>query len=175
MKGPAERASTPITSHEGGPSMPSLDAVEFLLREHELAKATFAEIAQTPPPLRAELWRTLQPVLKVHELIEDTYLYGPLAQDPKAAGTRLATFEEHQDQDVAEVEQLMREANLLDPAGDAWLAKILEIQDALAAHITEEETEILPQIPKVWPQERLDAAGAQMQAAKLKQTGKVAA
>src|SRR5688572_14092514 len=119
-----------------------MDAVQFLLREHEIAKAKFAEIEQTPPPLRAELWQRLQPELKVHEHVEDTYLYGPLAQDPKAAGTKLATFQEHQDQDVAEVEALMREADALDPSGEAWFAKVLAIRDALAAHIATEETEI---------------------------------
>lgn len=149
-----------------------MDAVQFLLREHEIAKAKFAEIEQTPPPLRAELWRKLQPELKVHEMVEDTYLYGPLSQDPKAKGTKLETFEEHQAEDVAKVEKMMREADALDPAGNAWLAKILDIRNALADHIKVEETEILPQIPKVWPQDRLDAAGAQMEAAKLKQSGK---
>ena len=152
-----------------------MDAVQFLLREHQIAKAKFAEIEQTPPPLRAELWRKLEPELKVHELIEDTYLYGPLSKDPKAAGTKLAEFEEQQDDDVAEVEVMMREADSLDPATADWLAKILEIRDALADHIEVEETEILPQIPEVWPQDKLDAAGAQMEAAKLRQSGKVAA
>lgn len=152
-----------------------MDAVQFLLREHEIAKAKFTEIQETPPPLRAELWRRLQPELKVHELVEDTYLYGPLSEDPKAAGTKLAAFEERQDEDVATVEDMMVEANALDPATDEWLAKIAEIRDALAAHIAVEESEILPEIPKVWSQDKLDAAGAQMEAAKLKQTGKVAA
>ena len=154
--------------------MPSRDAVQFLLHEHEVAKAKFAEIEQTPAPLRAELWRALQPELKVHELVEDTYLYGPLSQDPGAAGTPLASFEEQQAADVAQVEQLMREADALDPASDAWLAKVLAIRDALAQHIAVEESEILPRIPTIWPQDRLDAAGAQMQEAKLRQTGKVA-
>jgi hypothetical protein len=149
--------------------------VQFLLREHEVAKAKFAEIEQSAAPLRAELWRRLQVELKVHEIVEDTYLYGPLAQDPNAAGAKLAGFEKHQAEDVAELERMMREASALDPAGEAWLAKVLAIRDALAQHIAEEETEILPQIPKVWPPERLMAAGAQMEAAKLRQTGKVAA
>ena len=154
--------------------MPSRDAVQFLLHEHEVAKEKFAEIEQTPAPLRAELWRELQPELKVHEAVEDTYLYGPLAEDPKAAGTPLAGFEDQQDEDVAGVEQMMREADALDPASDAWLAKILAIRDALAQHIAVEETEILPQIPTIWSKERLQAAGAQMREAKLRQTGKVA-
>lgn len=148
--------------------------MEFLLHEHEVAKAKFAEIEQTPAPLRAELWRTLQPELKVHEVVEDTYLYGPLSQDPKAAGTPLAGFEDRQAADVATVEGLMREADALDPAGEAWLAKVLAIRDALAQHIAVEEGEILPQIPKIWPPDRLKAAGAQMHEAKLRQTGKVA-
>jgi hemerythrin-like domain-containing protein len=154
--------------------MPTRDAVEFLLHEHQVAKAKFAEIEQTPAPLRAELWRKLQPELKVHEVVEDTYLYGPLAQDPKAAGTPLAGFEERQDEDVATVEQMMAEADALDPADDAWLAKIMAIREALAKHIAVEESEILPLIPRVWSAEQLLAAGAQMEAAKLRQTGKVA-
>jgi hypothetical protein len=153
--------------------MPSRDAVQFLLHEHEVVRAKFAEIAQTPAPMRAEQWRALQPELKVHELVEDAYLYRPLSEDPGAAGTPLAGFLERQDADVAAVEDLMREAGELDSATQAWLDKILAIRDALAAHIAVEETEILPRVPDVWPRARLEAAGAQMEAAKLRQTGKV--
>ena len=154
--------------------MPSRDAVEFLLHEHEVAKAKFAEIEQTPPPLRAELWRALQPELKVHELVEDTYLYGPLV--PAIPGRPARPWPRSRSSRPGRrgVEQLMGEADALDPASDAWLAKILAIRDALAQHIAVEETEILPQIPRSGARGAADAAGAQMQEAKLRQTGKVA-
>jgi hypothetical protein len=75
---------------------------------------------------------------------------------------------------VAQVEQLLREADALDPAGEARLAKVMASRDALAQHIAVEESEILPQIPGVWSAEQLQAAGAQMDAAKRRQTGKLA-
>jgi hemerythrin-like domain-containing protein len=144
-----------------------MDAVKFLLEEHKKTKARFAEIEAAGPQQRGALWHALQPELKLHEELEDTYLYGPLSKDPAAKGTALADFEEHQDEDVAELEQEIHKLNQLEPASEAWLTQLRTIKDALMDHVEEEETEILPKVPDVWSQDKLDMSGRQMEAAKL--------
>ncbi|HEX2033654.1 MAG TPA: hemerythrin domain-containing protein [Chloroflexota bacterium] len=143
-----------------------MDAIQFLLEEHQKVKARFAEIEQAPSQQRGELWRRLEPELKIHEAIEDTYLYGPLSKDPAARGGRLATFEQEQDEDVRQLEPKLMQLSRLDPADDAWLTQLREIRDTLAEHIREEETEILPGVSQVWDREKLQMAGRQMAEAK---------
>jgi hemerythrin-like domain-containing protein len=143
-----------------------MDAIQFLLTEHQAVRQRFAEIERAGPQARGELWHNLQPELKIHEEIEDTYLYGPLSRDPAAQGTPLATFEQRQDQDVQQLEQKRRELNRHDPADDAWLARLREIRDALMEHVRVEEEEILPQVGQVWGRDRLNLAGRQMADAK---------
>ena len=143
-----------------------MDAVQFLLEEHRKTKARFAEIEAAGPQQRGALWRALQPELKIHEELEDTYLYGPLSKDPAAKGTVLADFEAQQDEDVEALEQKIHALNQLEPAHGAWLEQLRDIRNTLMDHVKEEETEILPKIPEVWSHDKLALSGQQMEAAK---------
>jgi len=143
-----------------------MDAVQFLLEEHKKTKARFAAIEAAAPQERGALWHTLQPELKIHEQLEDTYLYGPLSKDPAAKGTPLADFEKHQDEDVEALEQEIHTLLQLDSTTDAWLSQLRTIRDALMDHVEEEETEILPKVPDVWSSDKLAMSGKQMEAAK---------
>jgi hemerythrin-like domain-containing protein len=140
----------------------AMNAIEFLKQEHQNANEKFEEIEQASPGQRGELWKELKPELKVHEHIEDEFLYGPLRKDPKAKGTPLADFQEHQDKDVAELEQAIAELEKKDPAEDAWLAQLKKIHATLKDHIKAEEGTIFPAIPGVWPASKLEEAGAGM-------------
>ena len=146
--------------------MPAMDAVQFLLEEHQKVKQRFAAIEQAAPQQRLELWRALEPELKIHEEIEDTYLYGPLSKDPAAQGTKLAGFEDHQDRDVAALQVKIEQLHQTDPMDDKWLERLRGIRDALMDHVKEEETEILPKVGDVWSREKVQMAGQQMAAAK---------
>ena len=62
-----------------------MNALLILKQTHEDLKGQFEELLHTYNPLQAqELWRKLQPVLKRHEQIEETYVYAPLRQDSGA-------------------------------------------------------------------------------------------
>jgi len=143
-----------------------MDAIQFLLEEHQKVKTRFAEIEQAGPQQRAELWMKLQPELKIHEEIEDTYLYAPISKDPAAKGTKAAGFEEHQDKDVAQLEKKIQALMQTDPTDDAWLTHLRDVRDTLMEHVQEEEKEILPEIGRIWDREKLTMSGQQMAAAK---------
>jgi len=143
-----------------------MDAVQFLLEEHQKVKNKFTEIEAAGPQQRAQMFQQLVPELKIHEEIEDTYLYGPIAADPAAQGTKAAGFEEHQDKDVEQLEKKIQKLMQTDPAGDDWLSQLHEVRDTLMDHVREEEQEILPQIAQIWDREKLNFAGQEMAAAK---------
>ncbi|MEO9254884.1 MAG: hypothetical protein ABI305_05050, partial [Tepidiformaceae bacterium] len=65
--------------HRDEPSPGEQDDALGLLREmHDEAKATFVQILALPvTEPRLTMWKQLEPVLKVHEQMEDKYLYGP--------------------------------------------------------------------------------------------------
>lgn len=143
-----------------------MDAIQFLLEEHQKVKARFAQIEQAGGQQRLQMFRQLMPELKIHEQIEDTYLYGPVSQDPAARGTKAADFEEHQDKDVEKLDDKIQKLLQIDPTSDKWLDQLHDVRDALMDHVKEEEQEIFPEISQIWDRDKLNMAGQQMAAAK---------
>ena len=139
-----------------------MNAIDFLKQEHLNAGEKFEEIEQASPDQRGRLWKDLKPELKVHEHLEDEFLYGPLSRDPKAKGTPLADFQEHQDKDVAELDAAIAELEKKEPADAAWLSQLKKIHASLKDHIKEEEGTIFPAIPGIWPASKLEEAGTAM-------------
>ena len=152
-----------------------MNAIDFLRQEHRNEKEKLQEIEHASPGRRGELWQELKPEMKVHEHIEDEFLYGPLSREPKAKGMPFADFQKHQDKDVAELEAKIAAMERLDAASVEWLTKLTEIRSALEDHIKEEEQDILPAIPKVWDQAKIDQAGTGMAEEKQRKLSEVAA
>ena len=141
-----------------------MNAIQLLKGEHDKAKRTFEEIQNAGAAERGEIWSKLQPELKVHEQMEETALYGPVARD--AGDETLKEWQEEHHDEVADAESLIEEIDGLDPTADEWLDKIEELLEALEHHIEEEEGDIWPRIQQVWDQTRLEQAGEQMAALK---------
>jgi len=141
-----------------------MNAIQLLKGEHDKAKRTFEEIQNAGAAERGEIWSKLQPELKVHEQMEETALYGPVARD--ARDETLTEWQQEHHEEVADAEALIDEIDGLDPASDEWLDKVEELLEALEHHIEEEEGDIWPRIQQVWDQTKLEQAGEQMAALK---------
>ena len=139
-----------------------MNAIQFLEREHEKAKAAFGKLIAAAPADRGQLWKALQPELKAHEEIEEACLYGPIEEEGVDDEKLTEWVSDLHEEQVSEVEELIEQTERLDPEEPSWLATVRKIHDALAAHIRQEEGEIFPRIGKVWGPERLEKAGAQM-------------
>ncbi len=146
-----------------------MNAIQLLKNEHEKAKRAFSEIQAASPDQRAGLWAKLEPELKLHEQMEETALYGPVAQEVGTRDQTLKEWQEHHHEEVGEAETLIEEIGGLDPTGEEWLEKVGELQETLGHHIEEEEGNIWPRIQQVWDQSKLEQAGQQME--KLKRQG----
>lgn len=149
-----------------------MDAIEFLRQEHRKAKAAFEELLAAGPAQREEKWKGLKPELKAHEKIEEQCLYGPIARDG-ASDPVLSEWvsDRHQDE-VHEVEGLIKETEGLDPGDRRWLATVGQIKTALENHIKQEEQDIFPRIGKIWDRTRLEEAGREMHLSKAEKAGR---
>ena len=139
-----------------------MDAIEFLKREHQKAKAAFAKLLEAPPDGRGAIWKELQPELKTHEAIEEACLYGPI-EDEHPSDARLQEWaSDRHAEEVSEVERLIKQTERFDPGDEAWLDTVRQIHAALENHIKQEEGEIFPHIGQVWDAGRLAKAGQEM-------------
>jgi iron-sulfur cluster repair protein YtfE (RIC family) len=148
-----------------------MNAIHLLRGMHAASKMQFKIILGTDDPAQAgDLWKALQPVLELHEALEDELLYGPL-QAELGDGTPLGDWEMQHAADVEIVQELVGTAQNLEPGTPAWRMCIATISDALRRHIMDEEGQIFPRIEQLWGSARLEEVGAQMQAATDKATG----
>jgi hemerythrin superfamily protein len=146
-------------------------AIALLMQMHTEAKTQFTQILNSASNDQAELlWRKLQPVLKVHEEMEERYLYDPLKAE-QGRGTELGDWEPQHEHEVEAVNALIAQADDLSPSDGRWLPQLRQIRDTLARHIDEEETMIFPRIQQVWDRDRLERAGQQMQQMKQQRLG----
>ena len=150
-----------------------MDAIQFLKQEHQKAKSAFEKLLAAAPAKRGALWDELKPELRAHEKIEEQCLYGPIARDGAASDPALSEWvsDRHQDE-VHEVEGLIKETASLDPEDGRWLATVRQIKAALENHIRQEEQDIFPRIGQIWDRSRLDEAGREMEQGKSEKAGR---
>ena len=151
-----------------------MNALELLKNEHEKANRAFGKIQAASADQRAQLWARLEPELKVHEEMEETALYGPVAQEVGSRNQKLKEWLEHHRAEVLEAGALIQEIGRLDPTTDEWIEKVEELQETLEHHIEEEEGDIWPQIEQAWDQSKLEHAGRQMETLKQQKVSRVA-
>jgi len=151
-----------------------MNAIQFLKNEHEKAKRAFADIEAASADQRAQLWAKLEPELKAHEQIEESALYGPVAQEVGARDLTLKEWKEHHHEEVTEAEALIEEIDGVDATADEWIAKVEELKETLEHHIEEEEANIWPRIEQAWDRSKLEHAGQQMEILKRQQESRAA-
>ena len=84
-----------------------MNAIKLLRTMHADAKVRFKVILGLDDSAAANAaWHALQPVLKLHEELEDEFVYAPL-QTEFGPGTPLGDWDIQHDADVAVVEQLV--------------------------------------------------------------------
>jgi len=133
---------------------------------HVEAKDAFGKIESAGPDQRGGLWAKLQPELELHERIEETFVYDPVAAEAGPSDTVLRSWETEHEQQVQEADAVMAQIGRLDPRDDAWLAQVTTLKNTLAQHIEHEERDIWPRIREAWGRDKLDQAGQQIAASK---------
>jgi hypothetical protein len=145
-----------------------MNAIQLLRQMHADTKVRFKVILGADDAAGAAAqWEALQPLLDLHEQLEDDFVYTPLIEELQAGpGTPLGDWFLRHEADVALVKQLIAAAGQLDPATPEWRMGIGTIMDLLNKHVTDEEGQIFGRIEQVWSQARLEEAGQAMQKVK---------
>jgi len=149
-----------------------MDAIQFLKQEHDKAKAAFGKLLNAAPAERGALWKELQPELKEHEKLEEQRLYGPIARDGVSDPALSEWVSDRHQDEVHEVEGLIKEMESLDPEDERWLVTVRQIRAALENHIRQEEQDIFPRISRLWDGARLEEAGREMSDRKAEKAGR---
>jgi hypothetical protein len=140
-----------------------VNALQLLRQMHADTKMRFKLILGADNPEQAaERWRALQPLLELHERMEDQVVYTPLFQE-LGPGTPLGDWTLQHDADVGTVEALVAATAELDPATPEWRTAIGTIADVLNKHVMEEEGHIFGRVEQIWGASRLEEAGQQME------------
>jgi hemerythrin superfamily protein len=88
---------------------------------------------------RQDLWPKIRTELRSHERAEVQEVY-PVLREQEA--TR--TFADHHDAEARDLEQLIHRLDAIEITSDAWGRLFEQLAATVAAHATEEETEIFP-------------------------------
>lgn len=152
------------------------DLVDELLTDHEELREMFAQLrpgtgptdaligaegAVTGPDLemtgtnREQIVRRMTAELVRHSVAEEVYLY-PLIRKVLPNGDKLA---DHEIDEHAEVERLLKDLEDLDPGNPAYDELVGKVIDDTMPHLQEEETEVFPQLRETCTPEDLHDLG----------------
>lgn len=109
---------------------------DALRESHETQRTLLRKVLRSKAGTqdRIALFKELRVELGAHEAAEERFLYVPILMDDMGLNSsRHALHEHHQ------IDELIEEAQALDPAGDAWLEKLKELSKRVLHHLREEE------------------------------------
>ncbi|HEY3002196.1 MAG TPA: hemerythrin domain-containing protein [Kribbellaceae bacterium] len=121
------------------------DLITELVKDHDEVRAIFDRLSPTaagPADERAELVRRMTVELVKHSVAEEAYLY-PLIRKVLPDGDRLA---DHEIEEHAEVERLLKDLEDLEPADPLYDEKLGKVIDDVRHHAREEEDVVFPQL-----------------------------
>lgn len=136
-----------------------MDALDELEQMHEEARAEFARIETSGTTDRAEAWAKLHAALKLHEQIEETFVYDPVVEEIGDTDTRLDAFHAQHEQEAHDANQMMDRIGDLDVNDTEWLATVQQLRQTLEQHMATEEEQFWPLIRERWSDGRLEEAG----------------
>src|SRR5204862_91580 len=113
-----------------------MDALDELEQMHEMARSDFRKIASAGTTDQAGLWAKLHSSLKLHEQIEEQFVYDPVSQD-LAGNEQLEQFHEQHEMEASQANQLMDQLGNLEPTDSQWLSTLLELQTMMERHMEE--------------------------------------
>ena len=152
-----------------------MNAIRILRERHADTKQRFKVILASEDPATAlQLWKELQPLLDLHETLEDEFVYAPIAEE-MGPGTPLGDWALWHDADVTVAKELIATTGQVDPKRPEWRMSVARVMDTLSRHVMDEEGQIFGRIEQSWGPERLESVGADMSARLSKAAPPVAA
>ncbi|HVW33714.1 MAG TPA: hemerythrin domain-containing protein [Acidimicrobiia bacterium] len=144
-----------------------MDALELLTADHNRVRGLFTRFKEAEESDRAEAQRlaaTIFEELNVHTKIEEEVFYPTISGcNDEIHDLVTEGLEEHH-----VVDTVMEEAQGLDPADEAWAAKLKVLIENVEHHAEEEENELFPLVRKALDGAARTALGEQLETMKSK-------
>lgn len=135
-----------------------MNAIKFLLKEHDRVRKTFTEISDKSHryETKKKMFRVFAQELVVHEKMEQAEWYPCFEKKEK-----LKTIIQHLRSEEKEAENLIKEL-LKISVEEEWNAKFLLLKTDVEHHASEEEKKLFPEVKKIMDDEELEAIGERM-------------
>lgn len=143
-----------------------MNAIKLLLNDHKKMKKLLKQLEKTSERAvqkRKSLFNTIKHEAKIHEKMEELYLYKLLKQFKES---RPNAFEHHEE--VVLVEHMIPQLARSKVDTEEWTAKYKVFKELNDHHIEEEEDEKFPQAIKLLTKDQLMEIGAKMELFKKK-------
>jgi iron-sulfur cluster repair protein YtfE (RIC family) len=135
-----------------------MNAIKFLVKEHERVRKTFAEIEDESRryETKKKMFDTLCQELTVHEKMEQTIWYPCFENEDE-----LKLIVEHLLSEEKEAENTMKELDKITDQ-DEWEKEFLKFKNAVDHHASEEEQKLFPKVGRFLSEDELDSLGKEM-------------
>lgn len=141
----------------------SVDVVDILTSDHQEMIALIGQIKGAPDEAqRRDLADTLIAEVMRHAVAEEMYVY-PAIEDHVPDGIEEV---EHDKKEHAEIVKLMKRLEKAEPADQAFMELVQELEGQLSHHAKDEETEQFPKLRLHIPREKLVDMGGKVEKAK---------
>jgi hemerythrin superfamily protein len=136
----------------------SMDAIEFLTKQHRMVDGLFLQIEKTDDPdIKEQLFTQLADALAIHAKLEEMHFY-PAAKSADTEDSLKEAVEEH-----LAVKRILADMLDLDADDDEFDAKCTVLKEQVQHHVKEEEDELFPQAREHIGKEKLAALAKTMQ------------
>lgn len=150
-----------MTETPAGPTEP--DAVDILTRDHRDMVELISRIEGAPDAgMRRDLADTVIAEVMRHAVAEEMYVY-PVVEKHVPDGTEEV---EHDKREHAELVELMKRLEGVEPAEDRFIELVRELDGKLRHHAHDEESEQFPKLRAHIPHDALVELGHKVEAAK---------
>ena len=145
-----------------------MDALTLLTADHNRVRGLFAMFKAAHEQDDLERARTvvgrITEELTVHTSIEESAFYPAV----RAMGDELAELIAEANEEHRVAKTLLDEIAAVDPADEAWAAKVQVLIENVEHHAEEEEQQMFPKVRSAAGAKRLESLGEELEAAKRK-------
>jgi hemerythrin superfamily protein len=144
-------------------SQANRDVIDILISDHQDVTALIGEIWSVKDPMiRRDLTDTAISELVRHAVAEEMYVY-PAMRKHLSDGEKAV---EHDIEEHKELEQTMKRLEAVDVSSAEFDTALRRLEELLADHVQDEESEQFPELRREIPQEELQQLAAKVETAK---------
>lgn len=135
-----------------------MNALELLESQHREVENTFAQIQATrESDAKTRAFEKLADSLAIHASIEE-HLFYPAVKAKGPTELVLESLEEH-----LGIKRLIADIMKIDASDETFDAKVKVLKELVSSHVKEEETQLFPQVEKLFDSDQLDELGQEME------------